>query len=85
MILEIAERICVHYTDSNGIKSAFHTEISLFKAAINETHRCAGRDADFRSKRLFKTPNGASAPVVGGLWDLNTPLSPPSHQRQASD
>lgn len=45
----------VRYMESNGIKSAFHAEISLFKAAINKQHRCCCNGRDFRSKCLMKT------------------------------
>lgn len=36
----------VRYMESNGIKFAFHTEISVFKAAINKHHRCRCDDGD---------------------------------------
>lgn len=45
----------VRYMESNGIKSAFHSEIRLFKAAVNKRHRCRSNDGDFRSKCLMKT------------------------------
>lgn len=32
--------------ESNGIKSAFPTEILLFKAPINKRHRCSSNDGD---------------------------------------
>ena len=38
-----------------GYKSAFHTEISLLKAAINKWNRCFSNDGDFSSKCLMKT------------------------------
>lgn len=36
----------VRYMESNGIKSAFPTEILLFKAPINKRHRCSSNDGD---------------------------------------
>lgn len=36
----------VRYMESNGIKSAFPTEILLFKAPINKQHRCSSNDGD---------------------------------------
>lgn len=68
----------VRSMEPNGIKSAFHTEISLFKAAINKQHRCSSNDRDFRWKCLMKTLSSQSC--VSSSFTVWTTSQSPLHQ-----